>query len=226
MPASQRDPPRIVAAIAQALRDVWHGGSGIIIKRGGRRFLLTSEHKADYWFVSELHSRRRIARAAGQATESLLASRPRFRDIIRHERITGLFWCVESREPDVVRLAIWLMGRIRAGVPISEIMPYCHSPDLRIRREVARALRRLNAWAELRAIAEDDDPRVRQLAVQRPAAPFATRLARVTIAAAAPEAPRARPAFFARLPFGPERPLKTPEFIRAMLERIRQLVRG
>lgn len=196
------------------------------LKRDGRRYLFTEDARRDREFLFDLCRHRRFQHEIGLMPESLLAARQQFREIARSGRVVGLFACIDSDEPELVRLAIWLFGRLRVSPAILEVAPYRFSPDVRIRREAARALNRLHAWAELRSIAEDADARVRQYARQEPAAPFTTRLSRVASGCSASEMPRTRQRFFERLPLGPGRAAKPPEFIRELLQRIRRLVRG
>ncbi len=122
------------------------------------------------------------------------------------------------------------MSRTHVTSAIAEIGPFRQSADVRVRRETARALRRLEAWADLRGVAYlDPDAQVRRLATPIPLKPFHQRLERFagsTLTAALPDAHHSSMPLFVRLPIGPGRMAKTPEFIRAILQRIRHLVRG
>jgi HEAT repeat protein len=165
-----------------------------------------------------------------RSVPKLISYRQQFRRVIRHGRIAALFSALDAGDAELLRLAIWLMSRIHANIAIPEIVRFTRNADVRVRREAARALRRLEAWAELRAIAQfDPDPRVQRLATGMPAKPFHERFRRFagTTRATATYHQRhpARP-LFVRLPLGPGRPARAPEIIRAILENIRRLVRG
>jgi hypothetical protein len=122
------------------------------------------------------------------------------------------------------------MGRKHAKYAIPLIAPYSQSINVRVRRETARALHRLEAWSELRAMAEvDTDERVCRLATPAPAKPFEQRMVRFAGEARdePPAAQRSRAmTYFARVPEGPGKIPKTPEFNRILLERIHRLVHG
>jgi hypothetical protein len=126
-------------------------------------------------------------------------------------------------------LAIWLRGRCGGTLGASTVSRFSTSSDRALRKEVTRCLKRLSAWAELRAIAETDpDPQIRQLAKQSPSKPYAARLAgfsqhirRRIIARSTPE-----------LVVSPEldltqgRPAKPRWLIRMILDRIHRLITG
>lgn len=75
------------------------------------------------------------------------------------------------------RLFIWLRGRL-GGQSGTEVMArFSNHPNWRTRKEVARALKRLHAWAELRTMHEQEQHwRVRNLSRQVPAPSFGQRL--------------------------------------------------
>lgn len=76
-------------------------------------------------------------------------------------------------------LAIWLRGRVGGSLGTAVVARFATHPDDQTRKEVARALRRMSAWAHLRDMAENDScARIRRLATTRPAQSYHSRLSR------------------------------------------------
>ena len=87
---------------------------------------------------------------------------------------TALAYIVENTKSTIaLRIAIWMLGRKRGHRGSRAVaMHRCH-PDVRVRREVARALWRLSSWHTLQSMSNDDDQRVRffvSAPIRRPAA--------------------------------------------------------
>jgi hypothetical protein len=170
---------------------------------------------------------RRFAASEGQRPIRLIALREDFRRMVRPEHLGVVFLWATDRDAEVARLVVWLLGRTHAQAAIPEIVTWRGHTDVRLRREVARALARLNAWAELRTMAATDtDPRVIRLASGRAPKPLSQRLARARISCASPAHRSASFPVFARQPLGPGRAARSAEMLRAILERIRLRVRG
>lgn len=75
------------------------------------------------------------------------------------------------------RLFIWLRGRLGGKRGAEVIGRYADHPSWRMRKEVARALKRLQGWAELRYLREKEThPIVRRMSKQTPARSFQQRL--------------------------------------------------
>jgi len=111
----------------------------------------------------------------------LLALRNDFRAIQAKRPIPGLVWCVKHGDSATRRLTVWLLGRIGNRCTTSVVSALSDDGDVRVRKEVAKALRRLTAWAELREIAaREDDPVVRRFATQAEVPPreFSERMTR------------------------------------------------
>ena len=127
------------------------------------------------------------------------------------------------------RLFIWLRGRLGGRLGKDRIIRFSHHLDWRTRKEVARALKRLHAWAELRAMHEQEQhPIVRNMAKQSPARSFDQRLGDFCQRVA----PRKNSSSFSRSLFVDQsvsfsitkpRPL---EMIRALLRRISKSIKG
>jgi hypothetical protein len=109
---------------------------------------------------------------------TLLSFREEFRRIIRLRPIRGLVWCAVQRDAPTRTIAIWLLGQIRHPSAISVVSSFGCDPNRRVRKEVAKALRRMGAWKQLRDFADDIDPAVKWIATERSAKPFRQRLAR------------------------------------------------
>ena len=75
------------------------------------------------------------------------------------------------------RLFIWLRGRLGGRRGTDVIARYANHPNWRMRKEVARSLKRLQGWAELRCLNEKEShPVVRRVSTQAPARSFEERL--------------------------------------------------
>lgn len=201
-----------------------------IVPYQGRNFKITGYELEDGQFVTELCAGRREALRVGETPVRLLKYRNEFRRIANWPRVHAMITCLEQPDEETVRLAIWLLGRKHAQYGIPFVEPFSRSQHVRVRREAARALRRLGAWSELRAIYEyDTDDRVCRIAMPEPPKPFTQRLVRFT-GDANDDVPAARHSrvmsFFVRVPIGPGRPAKPSELIQAILERIHRLVHG
>lgn len=125
-------------------------------------------------------------------------------------------------------LAIWLRGRAGGTRGTSVVARFSVDPDTQTRKEVARALKRMAAWSQLRKMeADDPSPRVRQMASCRPAQSYEARLAKLTQDLSRLEVTPVEQ----KLVVSPEldlrngRPPKSSSFMRMILDRIRRLVR-
>ncbi len=201
------------------------------VQHGDRTFILTGTDVRAGRAVRRIVADRQRAVAAGSKPPTLFASRAEFRHIASARRISGLIECLKQGDPELVRLTIWLMGRTRAASATWAIAPFFReSASDRMRYEVARALRRLGAWAELRTMARGEPhPRVRRLAAAPAPKSFDRRFERFACrvrSVATGIMDRQPMPLVVRRPFGPGRRPKAPEFIRAILERIQRLVRG
>ena len=75
------------------------------------------------------------------------------------------------------RLLIWLRGRLGGRSGTEVIALYSDHPDWRMRKDVARTLKRLQAWAELRNLHKQEvHPKVRHIARQLAMRSFDDRL--------------------------------------------------
>jgi HEAT repeats len=202
----------------------------VVVSFRGRKFKVTGYEIEDGKLIARMAELRRQAVNLGQTPVRLITFRQEFRRIANWPRVHAMITCLNQPDEETVRLAIWLLGRKHARYGIPLIVPCSHSPDVRVRREAARALRRLGAWSELRAIYEfDTDEQVLRIALPERPKPFEQRLSRFT-GDAPEEVPAARHSrvmsFFARVPIGPGKMPNTPEYIRTILERIHRLVHG
>lgn len=173
---------------------------------------------------------RRASADDGAPPPRLVEFRGEFRALASCRPIGGLVECLKSGDRELQALALWVLGRCGRNGGLSAVAVFRRHEDASIRREAARALRRLGGWPALESMAlHDPDARVRRLATCPPPSDFTERLARFTrTARKAPTrvAERPRMALFARIPLGPGQPAKSREFIRRILEHIRYLVRG
>jgi len=160
----------------------------------------------------------------------LLKYRNDFREMMQDMSPAVLAVVVErSRVPAMRRLAIWLLGRHTGTLGTKAIARHMGDSDVILRREVARALRRKQAWSEMRALqADDPDSRIRKLATQATPDAHQRRL-RVfldDISSRPVHSPRAPSTWNVDLSTAPGRPPKSEWLIRRLLEHIRLLVHG
>jgi hypothetical protein len=170
----------------------------------------------------------------------ILASRPHeanpywllpFRDEVRHVNagVVLAYAAQRTRHPGLRCLAVWLRGRRGGTIGTPIIACLYRTTDFTLRKEVVRALQRMHAWAPLRRIeACEGEPRIRRLAGQRPARTYASRMGQFLQQVAPRKLPLSSPVLHERegLNLHGGLPPKSPSFIRAVLERIRRLVRG
>jgi hypothetical protein len=166
-----------------------------------------------------------------------------FRDELR-----GLLGGFDSRcdngEVDVVRsylltcprtmiaICVWLVGEFSDHKHLYELKTFRHDPSLQIRRHVAKALRRLEAWSYLRemAAADPDDARIQWFAKAPTShSPFPERLRKykrcVDDSHAGEVATPSRMPFWNGVSSWERTPPKSVAYIRRMLRRIRIYVR-
>jgi hypothetical protein len=108
----------------------------------------------------------------------LVSYRDDFRHVLRSRPIAGLFWCLIYGEAEAQRMAVWLLGKCGDPAAVPALLRLARHPWPALRKEVARSLRRLGAWSELRALAQrESDPIVLRFTVQPPPKSFESRLA-------------------------------------------------
>lgn len=108
----------------------------------------------------------------------LLPLRPRIREIERANARAALCLAISHTNQERLRLlAIWLRGRCGGSLGTSIVAAYATSPDRMFRKEVARCLKRMSGWSELRLMeASELDPQIRRLATQASPATYKSRL--------------------------------------------------
>lgn len=161
------------------MRHVWLSSNRKIIVPGSRPISIGVEGVK----VLDLLAKVCRARSSGNKLWAL-QSRPtlrriRTKDINCRTGVRRAFKVViEQTESDEVRqIAIWLRGRNGGSIGTEAIGQFSRHPDMRMRKIVTKALKRMHAWHLLREIAETDpDSQIRKLAVQTPAEAYSTRL--------------------------------------------------
>lgn len=107
---------------------------------------------------------------------SLCSFREDFRWIVERRPIRGLVWCSIYRDDPTRNIAIWLLGQIRNRSVMSVVASFQGDESDSVRKDVAKALRRMGAWKQLREMANDPDPAVKRIATERASKPFHQRL--------------------------------------------------
>jgi hypothetical protein len=149
---------------------------------------------------------------------------------MRRWPIAGLVVALVDGEAREQMLALWVLGRCHQRKVLPVMFTLRRSSHRGVRKQLVKALRRLGAWKELSDIApKETDRQIRPLATAMPPAPFSQRLGtftrNTTVGDAAP-AVCSPLRLLICLPLSPARPPKVRWQIRAILERIRELLRG
>lgn len=130
---------------------------------------------------------------------------------------------------DVRILAIWLRGRCGGHIGTEILAKFATCADDTTRKEVVRALIRMNAWSRLSEIAEQEiNARIRRLATIRAPAEFEKRLTNFARHVTRSSFERRTQGFYVSpgLDYTEYKPPKSVLLIRTILERIRSLVHG
>lgn len=170
-----------------------------------------------------------------RSRRGLLSLRPRLRRALSVPAPVALSYTLDksytletTHETVVIRLVLWMLGRIGNRYAVDSVVAKTAHPDFRVRREAIRTLNRLEAWNHLRRIAgEHPDPRTRSIAQPSTPRDYEDRLA-AFVSSTEPRSPsRRRPGLFvaAEAEIGSGRPPKSMWQIRLVLRRIRRLVR-
>jgi len=215
-------------------RGFWTGTIGDYVDFEGKRYRVRERDRQVCDWLTSLVWEWQNGDPSEESHRTLLEFRDDFRSLTSLHPIGGLVCCLRSPNRELRRLAIWLLGRSAGGATVNAVKTFRDDPDPRIRREVAKTLRRMAEWTELRSMAwHDEDARVRSHAstlsntVRRP---YAERLGRFVQHAGGevfePGHYSSHMPVFMVQPVGPGKPAKSRDFIRRVLEHIRELVRS
>jgi hypothetical protein len=168
----------------------------------------------------------------GAASSWLLPYRNDLRLAIQYTRLEPIKLYLTRCPLEMVPIAIWLWGKCADRFRLYGLSGFCYYRSPLVRKHVAKALRRLEAWSLLdeMATAFPDDERIRWLA-NAPIShgPFAERLANfkrnVDDSHADEVVTPSRMPFWAAERSWDRTPPKSIELIRRMLRRIRHWVR-
>jgi hypothetical protein len=195
----------------------------------GHRWRMGASDIAANEFLKQLVATRAKAKSEGVAPRKLIACRADFRRILSAYTTAGLLQSLQSDSEEEQRIALWLLGRAHDRTVVSAVHLFSSARQKNVRREAVRALRRLEAWAELRQIEEFDfDEQIRRIATPRESRAFSSRLEQFTrdVPTLAVDAPRPEFRLLTDLnPVGSGRP-KSSDWIARLLRHIHFLVRG
>jgi hypothetical protein len=162
----------------------------------------------------------------------LLPYRDDLRWAIQHSRLETIKLYLTRCSPEMVPIAIWLWGKCADRFRLYGLSAFCYDGSPIVRKHVAKALRRLEAWSLLdeMAAAFPDDERIRWFATAPIShGPFAERLANfkrnVDDSHAGEVVTPSRMPFWAAERSWDFTPPKSVRLIRRMLRRIRRWVR-
>jgi hypothetical protein len=161
---------------------------------------------------------------------ALLRFRRRIREVLQAPpRAVLAYFAAQTRDLASRRLAVWLRGRCRGTLGTMTFDQLWTHADPTLRKELARAFKRMDAWDHLRRIEESDpDPRIRRIARQSSPRSFDSRLAGFLSGVTPSEASTSESGLVVRDDFDPTGglPAKPRWLIRRLLEHIRSLVHG
>jgi len=190
---------------------------------------LSAPSRAAVRFLDSLSKLWGTAENLGEPKVHLIAFRDEFRRLIAAMPVAGLIWCVHHDRAKLRRLAIWLLGYGDRRLVLSTVMSCSTDREVTVRKEVVRALRHLAATEQLGVLMENEaDPCVRMLAGPPRVRVFAKRLSGYLTGGKQPAQSTpsgARGDVFVVEPIEGCKP-KSSIYLRAVLERIRDLVRG
>jgi hypothetical protein len=181
------------------------------------------------------HALKLIARMAQTSAQQsakpscFLPYRTAVRELLKSPpRALLVYVAKETTDPAVRQIAVWLRGRCHGRLGMAAIARLWFDPDVSLRKEVARALKRMEAWGYLREIeTSDPNPRVRRLASPPIRRAFANRLADFVASLHRRDVGHPSPLFLSdECDPGGGRPAKPGWIIRRFLEHIRWLVRA
>jgi hypothetical protein len=134
----------------------------------------------------------------------------------------------QATNPALRRIAVWLRGRCRGNLGVATLARLWHTDDVGVRKEIIRALKRMDAWDYLRVIETvDSNPRIRRMARPSRRRAFSVRLSRFLARIGRHDAGQPAPLLVSEnCEPGGGRPAKSSVFIRRILEHIRWLVRA
>jgi hypothetical protein len=97
----------------------------------------------------------------------LLKYRPYFRDVIRRGRLFYIRDYLNYCPDEMIPICVWLIGKSTDRFRQYDLKAFAHHPSGQVRRHLAKALRRLEAWAVLRQMAANypDDVRLQWFAL-------------------------------------------------------------
>jgi hypothetical protein len=158
----------------------------------------------------------------------LVRFRSEIRTIRRLEETAILSHVIEqTNSRNILILAIWLRGRCGGHLGTEIVADQTKYRDLTIRKEVVRALARMNAWPRLQEIVDGESvPRIRHMATGRPPKQYGKRLSTFTQNVTPIPVPEGKQWFYVspNVDVRKWRPPKPAHLIREILERIRHLV--
>jgi hypothetical protein len=180
----------------------------------------------------------RVAKLAGGEWNIgwLMSYRVGLRRVIEKPDIARILLFLAECPREMRPLGVWLLGQCADRNRLHNLRYFCGDPSPKVRKHVARALRRNSAWHLLAAMARafPNDPIVRQIhsKANEPITkrPFAARLKSYTRnvddSHAAEAVGSSRMPYWSRYTPWQGRPAKSLEFIRSILLHIRRLLRG
>jgi hypothetical protein len=196
-------------------------------RRSGQRTLILLDR-----IEAKQRQLQEAAKCAPANTTWLLPYRADLRWAIEHAYLEPIKLYMADCPEYMIPLGVWLWGKCADRFRLYGLSAFCHDPSPQVRRHVAKALRRLEAWSLLREMAATypDDTRIQWFAnVPTMHHSFAERLKNFTSnvdkSHADEVATPSRMPFWALERDWERTPPKSLDLIRRMLRRIRHWVR-
>jgi hypothetical protein len=181
-------------------------------------------------WLKQLVQARQAAVAVGATPPRLVKFIQEFRWIVWRDLLRPLLWCLNRDEVELRALAINLVGRMDLRSPGRILTRFKSDPHPAVRKEVARALRRKAAFADLHGMSQDSNLRVRGIATSLLTRrhEYSERLSRFASHSRHEYGRRESVGMvmFLREPVSSGTPPKSRSVIRRILQHIRELVRS
>lgn len=147
---------------------------GCRFRLGGRRYYVGSRGIRTLRLLAEFHDS--WSTCADRSWPFRLRNQIRKAPTISARSVLSLV-VERTADPTLRVLAIWLRGRCGGSLGTASLAKFSTHPDDQTRKEVARALKRMGAWVQLRPMAEcDPNPRIRRIATIQASRAYGLRL--------------------------------------------------
>ncbi len=198
-----------------------------------RRAMGRSSARRVFYLLKQIESDQSAQASHGAGcTIWLLKYRPYFRWVFEHGRVEPIKLYLVDCPMEMIPVAVWLWGRLADRFRLYGLSAFCLDPSPKVRRQVAKALRRLEAWMLLNEMAATcpSDAKIQWYATAKTThRPFAERLRNYQLSVGGSRSPgegtRSQMPFWTQNSSWERTPPKSASSIRRFLQRIQHWVR-